>query len=125
MKSLSSVRDDEETSVMVDDEMMRNRVMIMRRMIFQTNTVEESSHEKYVGMSVSGLVNNTSAPIDEASLSEKFVGEIQPEKGGTLSMDDEDPGVSSMVLGDNTEIQEVVTEYKHRCGYCLTVDISQ
>ena len=97
----------------------------MRRMIFQTNTVEESSHEKYVGMSVSGLVNNTSAPIDEASLSEKFVGEIRPEKGGTLSMDDEDPGVSSMVLGDNTEIQEVVTECKHRCGYCLIVDISQ
>ena len=54
-------------------------------------------------------------------MSKKFMGEIWSEKCDTMSMDDEKPTIekmmSSIILGDSTEVPELVTECKYRRGY--------
>ena len=85
-----------------------------------TNTNEENIGDRGVGMSVSMLVGNKNEPIDGASINDMYEEMIQSGGDDAIFVTDEEPRVSSMLLGEKDELQEVVVECRYRRrGFCL------
>ena len=79
--------------------------------------------DRYVGMSVSVLVDNKNEPIDGASMNDMYEEMIQSVGDDAMIVTDEEPRVSSVLLDEKNELQEVVVECKYRRGFCLVHNI--
>ena len=88
-----------------------------------TNTIEENIGDRGVGMSVSMLVGNKNEPIDGASMNDIYEERIQSRGDDAIFVTDEEPRVSSMLLGEKDDSQEVAVECKYRRGFCLVHNI--